>query len=91
MTAFTASDVLLKAASIVEQGWCQGTSIDSQGRHCALGAIAAATAELGGAALFLPTVAVLVLHVGGSAVAWNDTPGRTADEVANAMRKAAGA
>lgn len=94
MSAFTYQDVLLKAASRVEQEgmWCQGTMYVETSRGmaaCAVGAVALAANELGvesGDALN-----VLNRHLGGGPriVHWNDAPGRTAFEVAEAMRRAA--
>ncbi len=94
-------DVLLKAASIVEEGWCQGVSHRDVHEHpcrrsaavrsCAGGAIGRAVQEMDvfanarGFAHYR-----LADHVGARAVSeWNDAPGRTATEVAEAMREAA--
>lgn len=99
---FDERDVLLKAASIVEEGWCQhfywkGADIVNSNVHCAVGALGAASVQLGlttlddpwtGEAMFRAENA-LANHIGSSVVYWNDSPGRTADEVAEAMRKAA--
>lgn len=104
-------DVLLKAASIVEEGWTQTFHVDAQGQccgpdeavaSCAMGAIQRASMALGmgsddrddymgetttKTALFLADCLGLesLAHIAG----WNDTLGRTADEVAAAMREAA--
>ena len=104
----TWQDILMKAASIVEEGWCQGAmhrnwdgeecyrsgAIES----CAEGAIQRASDELSdgaGAAYDLASAADRGLrkHLGKRLVPtianWNDQHGRTADEVAEAMRQAA--
>lgn len=90
-------DVLLKAASIVEEGWCQQaaiTSLDGATQHCALAAIGKATVQLTEDinetyALVKNASRAVSIHVGKYITAWNDTPGRTASEVAEAMRNAA--
>jgi hypothetical protein len=84
------ADVLDDAADLLErEGWIQGDlwRRDSYGGRCALGAIcdaaldnrnvrvAAARAVLGGSSTYL--------------VDWNDTPGRTKQEVLDAFRAAA--
>src|SRR5205823_1579103 len=85
----TAADVLLKAASLVEEGWCQGhfgVHLGGKVLRCAAGAIivvAQDDEDSGEAAL-----ACIEREVGNVA-SWNDTPGRTAAEVAAAMRRAA--
>ena len=108
---FDERDILLKAASIVEEGWCQGAyhrradgtweGMNLQGQEtvtlrpaavtsCARGAILRARHELG-----LPrppygqSAADLLKGSVGPIIDWNDAPGRTADEVAEAMRTAA--
>ena len=96
-------DVLLKAASIVEQGWCQGALYRTNGVHntlvvqedaeqsCAVGAISRALFHLNGDhELLIATHRNLQKHLLFSEIAtWNDSPGRTAAEVAEAMRQAA--
>ena len=104
-------DVLLRAALIVEEGWCQGVMhLNNDGvncyrskatRSCAAGAISRA---VGGDYYSTPgakDVEVAALRglqrflrrsQGNSWVTvavWNDHPGRTATEVAEAMRQAA--
>lgn len=105
-------DVLLKAATIVEERWCQNTLVSEDGRVCAAGAIATAAEELTGDPvlvpldlfapgwrLYLDTRHQLGKYLGtpnvedpateDGIVRWNDAPGRTSDEVAEALRKAA--
>lgn len=104
---FDERDVLLKAASIVEQGWCQGSfynvdELTGAESVCALGAIMQAHRLLGvpeppghpdgwAAGLLLrQTLNHRPSREGLSVVPdWNDAPGRTASEVAEAMRTAA--
>lgn len=94
-------DVLLKAASIVEQGWCQGSAYrnakgdpcawDEAVASCAAGALTRAAIEESddwGPGYFGAMVA-LRLVIPDPVEVWNDTFGRTADEVAAAMRRAA--
>ena len=98
-------DVLLKAASIVEEGWCQGAfyrespaSALGYGakavQSCASGAIDKAVGHLSGGYphnLGHAAEMALVKHLDNwsSIVDWNDHPGRTGFEVAEAMRQAA--
>ena len=103
-------DVLLKAASIVEEGWCQGFLVkgprqgwrESQ-QHCATGAINRASYDLLGEGFAWEDkkspMRALADSLGEeekeegmtwlSVAQWNDKPGRTAAEVAAAMRQAA--
>lgn len=49
----SSTDVLLKAAELLgEKGWCQGQSIDNDGRMCAVGAIRSAGQELLGGSMW---------------------------------------
>jgi hypothetical protein len=90
--------VLLRAAEIVRERWCQGRYTDRFGGHCAVGAVAKAS----GAEVFADqefvilteslsaALAQLALALGGEWVpGWNDTPGRTAEEVVEALERAA--
>lgn len=105
-TDLTRQAILLKAASIVEQGWCQGVNHRNREgisccreeaiESCAEGAIVRAFHHLSedhsDADLTVLTSVPLVLgkYLGKASIpAWNDHPGRTADEVAEAMRQAA--
>ena len=105
-------DVLLKAASIVEEGWCQRVSVEASGvvgqphKRCASEAIRVAgnllandstvtnTWEDPGTYVAERAVRELRVHLRGehetsSVVAWNDSDGRTADQVAKTMRQTA--
>lgn len=98
-TEMTPRRVLLDAARVLERGgWCQGRVKDYAGQHCALGAIReVAFCDFLGKAAERVLARSLRLRPGfGSATPdvmvaeWNDDPGRTADEVVTALRKAAG-
>ena len=111
---FTASDILLKAASRIEEEgmWCQGSFWPglkekdttkafalAQSRRvrvpeCALGALIGAAIDLGlgymdfADARWKLEAAAGDIGVNGAAI-FNDATGRTADEVADLMRRAA--
>ncbi len=101
MTQHDATDVLLKAASIVEEGWCQyvfhtngdgqwATTRDKASKSCAAGALSRAASELDANERDSQhAYMALAMHVGGMVTDWNDKDGRTAEEVAEAMRNAA--
>lgn len=80
--------VLLDAAKIVRQGWCQ-KAIERDGAYCAIGAMN--MAEFGDAFSCKGNSAYGKLWdaVGGSVATWNNAPGRTAEEVASTMEKVA--
>ena len=97
-------DVLLKASSIVEEGWCQGANHKQENglaadwleadQSCAGGAISRALNHLSEnpkADMDVWNAALIGLekHLGRPIVPWNDDQGRTAEEVADAMRQAA--
>lgn len=98
----TPREVLLKAAALVERGWCQGHyALDDHGNpalveddascFCAEGAIIAAGRTDSGSD-FMETVRVLGRAIGvheSKIIAWNDAPGRTQAEVVAALRAAA--
>ena len=92
----TWQDVLLKAASIVEEGWCQGALHRNENgddcypsgavESCAEGAISRATSYVGSVNALMG----LKRYLGKQSInEWNDHPDQTAGEVADAMRKAA--
>jgi hypothetical protein len=90
----TPDPVLLRAAELVRgRGFCQGPWRRG-GPLCAAGAVGQAGEELG---LIRPEMEVRILQfaraLGGSAFSdvhsWNDTPGRTAGEVMEALQRAA--
>lgn len=90
------SEVLDASADEVLKGWCQWASGDYDrptGNVCALGAIDRVTGGYlnGHGGLYYNAVLALsriVLHC-QNVYHWNDTAGRTAGEVADAMRTAA--
>ena len=78
---------LLKAAEIVRERWNPRAYGHKGGPRCALGAIdEAAGRGLSGAH---PAVRHLRGHVGCFISDWNDSPGRTAEEVASVMESVA--
>ena len=89
--------ILLAAAAEVRKGWCQGAYQDGRKNVCALGAISRAVCGDALKGILDPTAISatrrVVEHVGigeGLALwAWNDEPGRTAEEVATALENAA--
>jgi hypothetical protein len=83
---------------LAEDGWCQDKLHDQWGRHCAMGALAKATRADGelsmterphylGAFYRLKRV---VDDENGSVAIWNDTPGRTIEDVLLAFKQAIG-
>ena len=100
------STILDKAAARIERkGWCKGTLADADGRLCALGAIAEATACCGMTDLdeiiayrFSAEYALAVQVFGGTdlpqsaftyVATWNDHESKDAQEVIDAFRSAA--
>ena len=94
----TAEEVLAKAARIVEAGWYQGGYVSPDGtKVCAMGAIRVAAGEriselnsYRPSKVADPAIVALsyeVDDVRGIGM-WNDTPGRTAEEVATTLRNA---
>lgn len=111
MSEFTYVDVLLKAASRVEQEgmWYQGglwpnetpsslwapyieaCSLDETTPACAVGTLAIVAVGLDLSEVdYLRALNQLAVSLDNDEIGdWNDAPGRTAHEVAEAMRKAA--
>ena len=93
--------ILVRAAEIVEKGWCQGaTARDAKGvsvatddpratRWCLIGAIAKAEYELKGWVKVGGHTACEQACGGSGLTSFNDAPGRTAAQVAAALRRAA--
>lgn len=94
MPEFDDRDVLLKAAGIVEQGWCQNIiherSSDGSAivASCAMGAIVRAAEELNPLEMSR-AIWTLIGYLHEDIAYWNDAHGRTAHEVAETMRRAA--
>ena len=90
-------DSFLKAAELLEQkGWCQGTACNAAGEHCLLGAIW--YARYGHDAPHGPVPSKykwgevfdrVAPYTARHPADWNDTPGRTKEEVIAALRAAA--
>lgn len=86
--------VFLRAAEIVrERGFCQGPW-RTDGPVCAAGAVGEAGGDLGlSRAMMEARLLRFARALGGSAASdvhdWNDVPGRTAAEVAEALERAA--
>ncbi len=99
----TPREVLVEAARLVRLGWCQGEArVFSAERcsYCAIGAVSTAAMEGSFAdeedeedherscdAAISALEEALGARLG--IVAWNDDPGRTAEEVAQALERAA--
>lgn len=97
-----AAAILAKAADIVEQGWCQHRlfhAYKGNTTYCAFGAISTAAVGypsvngLVGQESGRRAVAAFLEEIGyplecESIAQWNDTPGRTAEEVAATLRNA---
>lgn len=85
-----AQKTLLKAAEIVrERGLCQGTFIGRDGSICTVEAIWGATR---GTENFVPALRRFADFMGlgiNRVAVWSDAPGRTAEEVASALERAA--
>jgi hypothetical protein len=77
--------VLVEAADRIEKdGLCQGKYKDDQGRPCTRGAMTSMHH-----ADIVKAVERLAVVIGTSDITmWNDAPGRTAEEVVYALRKA---
>jgi len=94
---------LMKAAEIVEERWCQGRLGHTGMNVCALGAIGEVTCghasrwEFSDTGIKAAGALAKVVYGEDSPLSshgvyiptWNDCPGRTKEEVAAAMRKAA--
>lgn len=102
MTDYDYRDVLLKSAErVMEPGkWIQGTSFDGvetttdavkkDAAACALGTLAIMGYRLNNKQkVYEQAHIALYDELGTEIINWNDTPGRTAEEVAEAMRRAA--
>ena len=75
-------DVLAEMARLLRvDGWCQGALVDDEGRRCLAGALLTATADLSDAMEDQVRVCVEEALPRGTIAAWNDTPGRTVEEV----------
>ncbi len=79
--------ILLEAAEELDRsGWCQGLMFDTEGRRCAAGAMAAVWAALLGRPSDCSKAESAMCAVVGPIAQWNDSPGRTKEEVQEMMR-----
>lgn len=93
MSEETARDLENAATLLREMGWCQGSMTNGAGCHCAMGALAV-ICEGEWTPRWDEAREALYRQFGGrhaipSLVEWNDTPGRTAEEVISALEAAA--
>lgn len=87
----TIPHVLRAAAERIERdGWCQGKPTDGT-RCCAVRAIVMAGESSFGTSLAIEAVRDFIGCNTYGVIHWNDTPGRTVDEVLAALRSAADA
>lgn len=87
-----AYEILNKAADLLEtNGWCHGYYKDMDGNLCAAGATYEAdhSGSVDADHVLLEYVSTQRDIPWPSVEAWNDTPGRTPEEVIEAMRAAA--
>lgn len=92
-----ARSLISRAAQILRTGgWCQGDySNYTTGEHCIVGALLAASTVEGQDAAYSRAKTLVRLAIGiypdtgGSIPRWNDEPGRTVDEVLDALERAA--
>ena len=82
-TLCPAAALLMRAADIVERGWCQGHLVDDHGNVCALQALYHARGKVTQAFVALSNA------VGGNIPEWNNAPSQTAANVAATMRAVA--
>lgn len=78
--------VLLRALEVVRAGWCQRSFTGPGGTRCLVGALISATTA--------PTsIHEVVQWIGfadvDKAIVWNDTPGRTKEEVMELLERKA--
>jgi hypothetical protein len=88
----TPEEILVRAAELVEQGWMQGHFHGPHGEVCLSAAIQQALGQCDKALRWrfgeMIQNAVVTEVNAESLVDWNDAPGRTAEEVATALRNA---
>jgi hypothetical protein len=93
----TPADILEKAAEKVRASWCQnvGSRVigDAFGVCAVISLDRARGTDANGKKInfgaFQDAWEALAQHVGGGVIEWNDTPGRTQDEVVEALLQAA--
>jgi hypothetical protein len=73
----------MKAWQILERdGWCQGNWTNPIGQRCLASALEAADVSLS-----LTQIREFVALTGTTLTAWNDAPGRTAEEVIGLLKR----
>jgi len=91
------NELIDKAIEILERdGWCRGMFTDSEGRHCAIGALTAAQHEMGNiypsevSAVMLRMELVLEAELGQTTLLtqWNDKTAKDRDDVIRVLRLA---
>jgi hypothetical protein len=91
------ADFLDRAAEVIEaEGWWGHEILThrpnaAMSGHCALTALATPLCEAGrnGRETYIKARRLLARECGGSVITWNDTPGRTAEEVIDKLRTVA--
>lgn len=94
----TPVEVLKKAKALIEErGWCRREYKDTRGCYCSLGACYVASGyEVEGASVlhdgdvtaYATAEKALERAIDSAVIRWNDSPGRTKDEVLAAFDKA---
>ena len=85
------SEQLLQCAAEVRKGWCQNALIDNHGNVCAIGAMSRVLCgQAEGNCNRLPLMRYLWRSIGSDTTAyWNNAPGQTQENVAQAFELAA--
>ncbi len=87
----TTREVLDRAAGVLEErGWCQHSFFHRDGRVCAVGALAVACEQIHAPrSVRGDAIYVLAALTHCDPTVWNDTGGRTKEEVVGLLREAA--
>lgn len=97
-TPATVSEICLRAAEVIrERGWCQMDYKNDQGNVCTLGALSVAVGKDPVCTVdylqIADSIGAMKVHLQlgfGEAIAhWNDKPGRTVEQVINALEETA--
>lgn len=81
-------EILALAADVLDaDGWCQLANSYPSGERCASSAVLEVACVARGD--WQRALAVLERHLGESTIRWNDTPGRTKEEVTSTLRMVA--
>ncbi len=91
----SAKDVLKRALVVLDRdGWCQGEATNNTGQHCLVGLLGVSNREANGVLVgyeglsegLVPLLKVSIGPVADMSLSeWNDTPGRTIEEVRAAL------